>query len=196
MLNELGYKEYQGLDFSEEAIRWCAEKGLGKVQHGDVCNIPFAENSFGLILATDIIEHVEDDQKALSEITRVLKPGGTAIISVPAFQSLWGLQDEVSHHKRRYRLGPLKKLIGTAGLSCKECFYFNYMLFVPIWLTRRIIRLLKIHIQSENQVNTPMLNAILKAIFISDVFSARVINPPFGVSIICIAQKPTIEQVS
>jgi ubiquinone/menaquinone biosynthesis C-methylase UbiE len=65
-----------GLDLSDEAIRFCAEKGLGVVHRGDVCDLPFEDASLDLVLATDIIENVEDDRLALSEIARVLVPDG------------------------------------------------------------------------------------------------------------------------
>ena len=103
LLKEMGFSNYKGLDMSPEAAKWCAEKNLGTVQLGDVCAIPFPDQSLDLVLATDIIEHVDDDALALREIRRVLKTTGRVIITVPAFQSLWGLQDEVAHHKRRYR---------------------------------------------------------------------------------------------
>ena len=76
---------------------------------GDVCHIPHVDNSFDLVLATDIIEHVDNDERALAEINRVLRPGGTAILSVPAFKALWGLQDRISHHKRRYAFSSFRK---------------------------------------------------------------------------------------
>jgi len=72
LLRDLGFRALDGLDFSQEAIHYCQEKGLGFVQLGDVCGMPFANGSFDLVLATDIIEHVDDDLKALREIGRVL----------------------------------------------------------------------------------------------------------------------------
>ena len=63
---------------SDDAIRWCAEKGLGDVAKGDVCDLPFGDAEFDLVLATDIIEHVDDDLRAVGEIRRVLAPGGIA----------------------------------------------------------------------------------------------------------------------
>ena len=68
LLKELGFANRVGLDLSDEAIRWCAEKGLGEVKKGDACNLPFADGQFGLVLATDIIEHVDDDARAIREI--------------------------------------------------------------------------------------------------------------------------------
>jgi SAM-dependent methyltransferase len=185
----LGFANRIGLDLSDDAIRWCAEKGLGKVQKGDACNLPFGDGEFDLVLATDIIEHVDDDLRAITEIRRVLAPGGTAIISVPAFRSLWGLQDEVAHHKRRYLKAELLELIRRGGLTCHAGFYFNYLLFLPIWGARQIIRLLHVKLNSENQLNTPILNRLLTWIFTLDVTTARIVHPPFGVSIVAVSTR-------
>ena len=91
---------------------------------------------FDLVLATDVIEHVDDDTAALREIRRVLKPGGHALITVPAFQSLWGVQDEIGQHKRRYPRRRTSSRNEAAGLSICKKFYFNYFLFLPILATR------------------------------------------------------------
>lgn len=190
LLEELGYTNRVGLDMSDDAIRYCAEKGLGKVEKGDVCQLPFRDGEFDPVLATDIIEHVDDDTRALSEIRRVLARGGTAIITVPAFPSLWGLQDTVSHHKRRYRMRQLLGVIDSAGLDCRENFHFNYLLFVPIWAARQLIRVMGIRLKSENQINGAALNRFLTWLFKVDVASACHLRPPFGVSILAIA-RPT-----
>lgn len=187
MLKEMGFKNYQGIDISSEAISWCAKKGLGVVRQGSICAIPFPNESFDLILATDIIEHVDDDLQALKELRRVLRKTGNLIITVPAYPSLWGLQDEVAHHKRRYRHDELLSRMIAAGLLSHLSFHFNFLLFVPIWLARRIIRLFGIKLNSENQVNTPMLNRFLTMVFTIDVKIARLLRPPFGVSILVIA---------
>lgn len=183
MLREMGFKDVRGLDRSDEAIRWCAEKGFGKVEKGDVCSMPFDDDQFDLILATDIVEHIEDDAQALREIRRVLKPDGHAIITVPAFQGLWGAQDDISQHKRRYTKAAFLSLLRDGGLSVHESFYFNFILFVPIWLARKVILWLDLSVQSENQVNSPLMNLIMNLIFTVDVTTARIIRPPFGVSI-------------
>jgi len=188
MLKEMGFTNYQGLDMSPEAIRWCEEKGLGTVRQGDVCAIPFPDESFDLVLATDIIEHVDDDLQALNELQRVLKKSGRIVITVPTFPSLWGLQDDVSHHKRRYRRRDLLEKLRKSGFECNKGFYFNFLLFAPIWVARQVIRVAKVKLESENQVNTPLLNWILKAIFYLDVALAKILNPPFGVSLLVLAR--------
>jgi SAM-dependent methyltransferase len=189
MLRELGYCNVRGLDLHDEAIRWCADKGLGQVDKGDICHIPSSDNICDLVMATDIIEHVDDDITALHEIKRVLNPSGRAIVTVPAFQSLWGLQDIVSHHKRRYRKQELVNKLCQAGLVVDECFYFNYLLFLPIWLARQIIRLLCLKLSSENELNSFFVNKVLSLIFLLDIKTARKIKPPFGVSLLAVVRK-------
>ena len=188
MLQELGFADVTGLDNSEEARRFCHEKGLGPVERGDACALPFPAASFNLVLATDIIEHVGDDVGALREIRRVLKADGKGVITVPALTSLWGLQDDVSHHKRRYRKAELLATIAEAGLRAEETFYFNYLLFAPIWVGRKLIRLFDVSIESENQLNTPILNRLLTGIFTFDVLTAPLVSPPFGVSILTVVR--------
>ena len=189
LLRDMGFPNRRGLDVSEDAIRWCAQKGLGSVEKGSICALPFQDGTFQLVLATDVIEHVDDDLQAIKEIRRVLAPGGIAIISVPAFQSLWGLQDDVAQHKRRYRKGSLLQLVRQGGLACREQFYFNYLLFVPIWMARQLIRLFRIKLDSENQVNGPILNRVLTWIFMLDIATTRLVRPPFGVSIMVVAER-------
>jgi SAM-dependent methyltransferase len=190
MLREQRFTNISGVDFSPEAIRFCAAKGLGVVRQGDICDLPFPANHFAAVLATDVIEHVRDDSRALSEIERVLRPGGTALITVPAFPSLWGLQDEVAHHQRRYRMMQLRQRLHQARLVCAESFYFNYLLFGPIWLARQIIRWSGKDLRSENDVNSPVLNRLLTGIFAIDAWSAPYLRPPFGVSILAQCVKP------
>jgi ubiquinone/menaquinone biosynthesis C-methylase UbiE len=189
MLREMAFTNFQGLDLNDDAIRWCAEKGLGAVKKGDICQLPFADAQFDLVLATDIVEHVEYDVQAMQEICRVLKPSGRAIITVPAFESLWGFQDTVSHHRRRYTRGELLDKLRASGCQAYQSYYFNFLLFVPIWTARQLIRIFKPKLESENQVNTPLINAVLKVIFSVDVACAGMLHVPFGVSIFALVGK-------
>ena len=189
MLAEAGFANVRGLDLSEVAIAWCANKGLGRVDHGDIRQIPSADSSFDLVLATDVIEHVDDDVSAICELERVLKPGGRVLITVPAFRSLWGLQDVVSQHKRRYRKAELLRKIAATGFVVEECFYFNFVLFLPIWLARQAIRILRPSLKSENEMNSPVLNRLLALVFALDVKAARRLHVPFGVSLLATLRK-------
>jgi SAM-dependent methyltransferase len=189
LLKDLGYVDVVGLDASPEAIRYCEEKGLGSVKMGNICAMPFDEGTFDLVLATDVIEHVDDDAGAVCEIARVLAPGGHVLITVPAFKSLWGLQDRQALHKRRYRKSEVLKLTNHAGLLAEQHYYFNYLLFVPIWCARRLIDIFGTSLDSESQINTPMLNRLLKVVFLCDVNTAPHFRMPFGVSALVLARK-------
>ncbi|MBM3462155.1 MAG: methyltransferase domain-containing protein [Armatimonadetes bacterium] len=189
MLRELGFANVEGVDFSQEAIAWCAARGLGTVRHGDVCDLPYADASLDLVLATDILEHVEDDDRAAREIRRVLRPGGRALISGPAFRELWGLQDDLAHHLRRYAQSGFRKLLESAGFHVVHCYYFNFILFVPIFLARQLMRVFRFGLKSENQLNAPWMNEILTRLFAFDVRLAPLLRPPFGVSILAVVEK-------
>jgi SAM-dependent methyltransferase len=195
LLGELGFINFSGVDASESSIHFCAEKGLGEVEMGDACALPCEDRSVDLVVATDIVEHLDDDSAALREFLRVLRPGGRAILTVPAFQSLWGLQDEVSHHKRRYRKRDFEARIRGSGLALRRSFYFNYLLFVPIWLARQCIRLFGVKLESENQLNTSTLNTALSWLFAFDVWSAPYLRPFFGVSIFALTERANSQEL-
>jgi SAM-dependent methyltransferase len=190
LLVELGFGDVTGLDRSEDAVRWCREKQLPPVERGDLCALPFPEDHFDLVLATDVLEHVDEPDAGVAELRRVLRPGGTLIVTVPAFESLWGLQDDVAHHKRRYRRDELVVQLRAGGFSVARSFYFNFLLFVPIWLARQLIRWLGVEVASENEINTRWLNALLARIFAFDVWAAPRLRPFFGVSILAVARCP------
>ena len=189
MLRHEGYRNVIGVDVDPLAIRYCLTKGFSSILLAEATKLPFAEGQFDAVLATDTVEHIEDDESALREIYRVLAPGGHVIISVPAFSSLWGLQDDVAHHKRRYRLPDLIQKMRSTGLQIRRSYYFNFLLFVPIWLVRQFNRIVGIKLASENQINSSVLNHLLFRIFSLDVQVAPVLRPPFGVSIMMLAQK-------
>jgi SAM-dependent methyltransferase len=189
LLRGLNVTNVVGLENNEAAIQFCMSKGLGKMRSGDICAMPFDDGTFDFVLATDVIEHVEDDSTALCELVRVLKDGGKALVAVPAFPSLWGLQDEVALHKRRYRMEPLLEKMRAAGLEPQRYYHFNYLLFAPIWMARQLIALFEIKLDSENKLNSPLLNRCLSAIFTLDVSTAPRLRPPFGVSILAVGQK-------
>jgi SAM-dependent methyltransferase len=190
LLADYGFLDVTGLDRSEDAIRWCAEKGLPEVTSGDLCDLPFPDAHFDLVLATDVLEHIDDEAAALSELRRVLRPGGTLMVTVPAFPSLWGLQDDRSHHFRRYHKHELVASLRAGRFAVTQSFYFNFLLFGPIWLARQLMRRLGVEVASENEINTRWLNALLTFVFAVDVWLAPILRPVFGVSIFAIARRP------
>lgn len=94
---------------------------------GDVCGsameLPFASGSFDVVAALDVVEHCESEERALSEMGRVLKPGGRLLLSVPAYQWAWTSFDDHNHHYRRYTRKRLVRAVEGAGLEVLRATY-------------------------------------------------------------------------
>jgi len=178
-----------GLDQSIYALSLVRGKGKFPLLAGDLNNLPFKTKSVGLIIAMDIFEHLDDDAHGIRESYRVLKDGGILILTVPAFKSLWGIQDVVTGHKRRYSKKEITNKLKKLDFDVLKSSYFNFFLFFPILIARRIIHLLGLKIESENEVNFPLINFFLKAIFSLELYTLKYFPLPFGVSIFCIAKK-------
>ena len=181
--------EAQGLDASAQALAFCKDRGLRRVCRGVLESLPYRDASFHLVTALDVIEHLDDDLSALREMHRVLIPGGKALVFVPAFMFLWGRQDEVSEHRRRYRLPQLLSRAREAGFEVERATYANFALFAPIWAARRVIRTLGLKPPSENSVNIDALNGVLGQLFGAERWWLKRRRFPFGVSIIAVLRR-------
>lgn len=177
---------YYGLDKSETAVNYCKEK-ISSVKVGDILNIPYEDNYFDVVLALDVLEHVEDDERALMELRRVVNKNGIVIIFVPAFDFLWSITDVLSNHYRRYTLGIFGEKIKKNGFKVLKRSYFNFFLFLPIAFIRLFIRLFGIKAKSE--LETGFLNNFLYYIFMIESKIINYVNFPFGVSILFIIKK-------
>lgn len=130
-----------GLDFSPEALECCHGRGLAHLVRADATQIPFRNASFASVVALDSIEHVADDEAAVSEVGRVLKPGGVFVVNVPAFKWLWGPHDVALHHCRRYTAGQVRLLLEGAGLEVRYLSYSVFLLFPAVLLVRALDKL-------------------------------------------------------
>jgi len=178
-----------GLDQSIYVLTLVKEKIDCPLLVGDLNKLPLKTNSVGLIIAMDIFEHLQEDVVGICESYRVLGEGGLLIVTVPAFKFLWGIQDEVTGHRRRYSRKEIVKKLREAGFDILKSSYFNFFLFFPILFARCIIRLFGFKIKSENEVNFPLINFFLKVIFSLELYVLKYFSFPFGVSIFCIARK-------
>lgn len=131
------------IEYDKHCCEFASELTGLDIQHGSITELQFADDSFDLVCAFDVIEHVEDDKLAVSELKRVANESGNVLITVPAFMGLWSHHDVINHHFRRYRKHQVQKLF--AGSEGKEVFssYFNFFLFPPIFVFRSVSNLLK-----------------------------------------------------
>src|SRR5919206_1675636 len=183
------YGDAEGVDVSEDALAFCRERGLDNVTLGAGEKLPYEDGTFDLVTAFDVVEHMDDDLAGLSEMRRVLRPGGRVLLFVPTFMFLWGLQDDVSNHRRRYRMPELRRVLEQAGFEIERTTYANITFFLPILLLRKLMRLTGIKTASENNINVPALNGFLARVLGAESLVLRYMNIPFGVSGLCVARK-------
>jgi len=187
MLAEFG--EAEGVDVSTEALSFCRERGLANVKQGEAEQLPYEDGAFDLVTGLDVVEHLDDDLAGLKEMHRVLRREGRALLFVPAFMFLWGVQDDISNHRRRYTIDGLKKVVKQAGFEIEHATYANITFFAPILLGRMLMRLTGLRPASENNITVGFLNGVMGKVFGSESLVLRHANFPFGVSIICVARK-------
>ncbi len=188
------YGHVTGVDSSEEAIRYCRERGICGIVNASAEDMPFEDGSLDLICAMDLLEHVEDDVRVLKEFSRVLKPGGLVFLTVPAYRFLWTAHDEINMHRRRYGSRELKAAVESAGFVVRKFSHFNSLLF-PFVAGAKILRRLcsgrKRACAKSDFIPVPrVVNGILGAIFSSESILLKLLNFPYGVSLMCAASKP------
>ncbi len=186
MLAQFG--ESEGVDVSDDALEFCKAKGL-KAHKGLAESLPFQDESFDVVTALDVVEHLDDDVAGLREMHRVLKSDGRTLIFVPAFMWLWGVQDDISNHRIRYTKKQIIERLQKAGFEIERATYANWTFFAPILAGRTIMKITGIKPESENNVNVSALNGIFGKIFSAERLWLKNFNFPFGVSIVITAKK-------
>ena len=132
-----------GTDISGEALRFSRRRGLDRLARSDATRIPYADTSFDIVTAFDLIEHVKDDRALVAEARRVLRPGGFLVATVPAHPFLWSSHDVSLHHHRRYRRAQFEGLFAGGGWQTVRMTASFAMILPPaalIRLSRRLRR--------------------------------------------------------
>jgi SAM-dependent methyltransferase len=109
----------QFVDVSGPALAKLKRRGASVVG-GLITSLPFADASFDLVCALDIVEHVDDDAQALEELARVARPGAVVLLSVPLHPELWNAFDDFVGHRRRYRPEMLTEILGRHGFAIER----------------------------------------------------------------------------
>jgi SAM-dependent methyltransferase len=115
----------------------------------DVCELPIADASVDVVVSANLLEHVRDDQRALTEIERVLRPGARAVIVVPAGPRTFDYYDRFLGHERRYARRELSRKAVAAGLEIVEDTYIASLLYPPFWLVKQRNRLRYGHLDGD-----------------------------------------------
>lgn len=183
----------RAVESDASAVAFCHARGRSEVQLvAPGARLPYPDHAFDLVTTLDVIEHIDDDVAALRELRRVLRPGGRLLVAVPAYMFLWGRQDEVSHHRRRYTAATLRQALGAAGIEIDRTSYFNTVMFPPIAAVRLGRRLLRRPgaAQSDFDLGPAALNRALGAVFGAEAGLVARWSLPFGVSLLALARSP------
>lgn len=192
MLKKFG--DVTGVDNNGDAVRYAQGRPYAAVVNADAADLPFTSNTFDVVVATDLIEHIRDEMSVLNELIRVLKPGGVLFISTAAFQFLWSDLDELSHHYRRYTKKSLLQTITKINVTPLLIRYYNVFLAPIITVIRMFERILS-HKKPINfslrDLRTPSaaINMLLRRVLASEKYFLK-IPFPFGISLFGIFQKP------
>lgn len=179
----------RGVDVSNEALNFCKKRGLTNVEKGLAESLPFEDGAFDLATALDVIEHLDDDVAGLKEMCRVLNDNGRALFFIPAFMFLWGVQDDVSNHRRRYTKKEFVEKVKKAGFEVERIAYANITFFFPILFGRLLMKITGVRPASENNLTIGALNGFFGKIFAAERFFLRRFGFPFGVSLVCVCKK-------
>lgn len=169
------------LEFAPTAAEIARERGID-VLRADARELPLRTGSVDLVTAFDILEHIEEDYLATAEITRVLRPGGTALIAVPADMALWSAHDEAVDHVRRYDRDTLTAAILKGGLVIEDIWSWNVLLRPVVKLRR------KTSTGSDLDNVNPVVNSGLTAIIAAERYLPVKSLP--GVSLFLRARRP------
>lgn len=156
--------------------------------------IPLANASLDFVTALDVLEHVEDDRAAVKEFSRLLKPGGVALITVPASMSLWSDWDVALHHFRRYDRRSLRALFPSETWELLHLNYTNVLVFPAVWFIRKWRKWSRpaasgtgARQRAEDRVPPRWINRLLQRLFVGA--GKMRLRFPFGVSLLLVARR-------
>lgn len=185
-----------GFDLTARGLEFARAQGVQRVARASIGEIPFADAQFDVVTSFDVLYGLPDpvEQAAAREIARVLKPGGGALITVAAFESLRGGHGTLSNELRRYTKASLSALLEGAGLVVERVTYTHATLFPLIYTVRAWQRFRGggTAAPSEAEISVPSapVNAALSAVLAVESWILRVTDLPFGSSVVCVARKP------
>jgi len=180
---------WTGVDLSPVAAGIARSRVGAEILEAGLEKIPAQSEQFDAVVSTDVIYHIKDDEAALREMFRVLRPGGTLVLNVPAYRWLWSYHDIAVHSQRRYSRAELRAKVSAVGFVDVNLTFWN-LLLLPLVVIRR--KLLPAPASgSDVQSYSPLLNGILKGILTGEGWLLKVVGRlPAGSSLLAVARKP------
>ena len=180
------YGEPRGIEY-DDALLDPAGPWRDRISTGALVDDPDEHGRYGLIVALDVLEHIEDPVPVMATLRARLRAGGVLIATVPAFPSLWTTHDDLNHHVRRYRVRELEELARGSGLEILESRYLFAWLAPVKWLVAQKERVVRPAVRSP-EVPAAALNALVLALARLEQRLLGDAHPPFGSSAIVVAR--------
>jgi SAM-dependent methyltransferase len=181
-----------GLDIGSEALTRARERNL-PVARSSVTRLPVPPGSFDVVVALDLLEHVDDDIAAAVEMRAALAPGGFLLATVPAYRFLWSSHDIALEHRRRYTRRQLLDVLERAGFEVELCSYVMSAI-LPAAVAVRLAERLSPRAQRPAESGYPpvpaFLNSLLTHLVGLDGYLVRWLKLPFGLSVLALGRRP------
>ena len=179
---------WTGVDVSPLACELARARGGVEVVEGSVTALPFRDGEFSAVVSADVLYHLDDDEAALREMTRVLQPGGVAVINVPAHRWLWSYHDVAVAGRRRYTRLELAGKLARAGLTALRLTHWNSVLLPAIAARRKLFPAPRSG--SDVKLAPPLVERALTAVMAGEsAWLRHVSNLPAGSSILAVARR-------
>lgn len=180
-----------GIDLAPEALDLARKRNLPRLARSSIGALPFLDGSFDVVTSFDVLYHlnVQDDSVALEDIHRVLRPGGIALIRLPAFDWIRGAHDEVVHTRHRYTRDELSGKLEDAGFRLEHATYANFLLF-PLAPAKRYLELRQGTHEATDLWRPPgPINRLLADLLSLEAIPAREMGLPWGLSVFAVARR-------
>lgn len=155
---------------------------------GDITNLDVPDDYYDFVLCIDVLEHIENPDAAVKEFKRVLKPGGTLIVSLPAHMCLWGQHDDLSGHVKRFTQKELNELLDVSGLKLVFSSYQQLVFFLPMFLFRKIKKLTGSN-KSDFSITPNLFNTMFRFIVRMEKYLIGRVFIPFGINVLGVSKK-------
>jgi ubiquinone/menaquinone biosynthesis C-methylase UbiE len=194
-LTELGARPVVGTDLSEHVLGWVVRRDDPPTVLKSLAErLPFADRSASTLISMDVIEHLDDDVVALREYRRLLQPGGTVFLTVPAYQWIWSEHDDRAAHRRRYSRQRFVTAVRAAGFEVDRVTYF-FSFLVPIAAVVRKTPLRRFFPATDEEASAmhPLLEKVLAMLSTLERRLGARVDLPFGLSILIVGHVPDDE---
>ena len=186
-----GYKPAVG-ELHLSGLRYAKSYGIEECYQFDLYEPPF-HDQFDVVGMFDVLEHLDDSTRALSQIKSILHDDGKLILTVPAHMWLWSREDKIAEHKLRYTRSTIRDVLNASGFQVIEIKYFFIFILPLLWL-RTIMHsdsgadVMEDELQTEISLN-PLLNKILLGLCRAENWMRAYLPNVFGGSIMVVAKK-------